>query len=336
MREALEPATLEEMSTAPVQPNVQTLLDQGDSYAAKDDVRAAASYYQAALKAVQQGGAIDPALHSRLTAAAGYVRQTAEAYKESLRSVVAGRPNVPGRTDRLRHAVEILTGERELFLQGPSVLYFPYLANRQFFERDEFDWVPALEAETPAIRAELEAIVAAGADFRPYVEDDPDRPRREFHGLHGDPSWTALYLWRDGRPVEENARRCPRTMAALEQVPMTRIGAKTPSVLFSKLTPGAHIPPHRGMLNCRLIAHLPLIVPDGCWLRVGNETRRWEEGKLLIFDDSFEHEARNESGETRIVLLFDLWRPELGDDEKAAISAIFDTIDRFTGVPAEA
>ena len=110
------------MSTAPVQPNVQTLLDQGDSYAAKDDVRAAASYYQAALKAAQQGGAIDPALHSRLTAAAGYVRQTAEAYKESLRSVVAGRPNVPGRTDRLRHAVEILTGERELFLQGPSVL----------------------------------------------------------------------------------------------------------------------------------------------------------------------------------------------------------------------
>ena len=336
MREALEPATLEEMSTAPVQPNVQTLLDQGDSYAAKDDVRAAASYYQAALKAAQQGGAIDPALHSRLTAAAGYVRQTAEAYKESLRSVVAGRPNVPGRTDRLRHAVEILTGERELFLQGPSVLYFPYLANRQFFERDEFDWVPALEAETPAIKAELEAIVAAGADFRPYVEDDPDRPRREFHGLHGDPSWTALYLWRDGRPVEENARRCPRTMAALERVPMTRIGAKTPSVLFSKLTPGAHIPPHRGMLNCRLIAHLPLIVPDGCWLRVGNETRRWEEGKLLIFDDSFEHEARNESGETRIVLLFDLWRQELAEDEKQGISKIFETIGRFTALPSEA
>jgi len=324
------------MSTAPAATQIQTLLDQGDGYAAKDDVRAAASYYQAALKAAQQGGAIDPAMHGRLTAAAGYVRETAEAYKQSLRAVIADRPDRSGCTDRLRHAVEILTGERELFLQGPSVLYFPYLANRQFFERDEFDWVPALEAETPAIRAELEAVIAEGADFRPYVEDDPDRPRREFHGLHGDPSWTALYLWRDGRPVEANARRCPRTMAALERVPMTHIGAKTPSVLFSKLTPGAHIPPHRGMLNCRLIAHLPLIVPDGCWLRVGNETRAWEEGKLLIFDDSFEHEAKNESGETRIVLLFDLWRPELNDDEKAGISDIFDTIDRFTGVPAEA
>ena len=71
MREALEPATLEEMSTAPVQPNVQTLLDQGDSYAAKDDVRAAASYYQAALKAAQQGGAVDSAMYARLTVAAG-------------------------------------------------------------------------------------------------------------------------------------------------------------------------------------------------------------------------------------------------------------------------
>ena len=121
-------------------------------------------------------------------------------------------------------------------------------------------------------------------------------------------------------------------MTALDKVPMTHIGTKTPAVLFSKLTPGAHIPPHRGMLNCRLIGHLPLIVPDGCWLRVGNETRRWEEGKLLIFDDSFEHEAKNDSDQTRIVLLFDIWRPELNDGEKAGISDLFDTIDRFTTI----
>ncbi|MFL6740906.1 MAG: aspartyl/asparaginyl beta-hydroxylase domain-containing protein [Sphingomicrobium sp.] len=323
------------MSSAPAPANVVGLLAQGDGYAAKGDSRAATSYYQAALQAAQQGAAIDLTTRSRLNAAVGYIRQAAEAYTAALKSLVADRP-ASARTDRLRHAVEILAGERELFLQEPTVFYFPYLANRQFFERDEFDWVAELEAETPAIRAELEAIIAAGADFQPYVEDEPDRPRREFHGLHGHPSWTALYLWRDGRRVEENAARCPRTMAALDKVPMTRIGAKTPSVLFSRLTPGAHIPPHRGMLNGRLIAHLPLIVPDGCWLRVGNETRTWEEGKLLIFDDSFEHEARNDSNETRIVLLFDLWRPELNDDEKAGISRIFDTIDRFTGVPSEA
>lgn len=321
------------MSPAPA--TIETLLAEGDGYAARDDVKAAVSFYQAALKAAQSR-TIDPATHARLGAAAAYIREQAEAYKSSIRSVLDGRPAMPGRTDRLRHAVEILTGERELFVQGPSVLYFPYLAQRQFFEREEFDWVPALEAQAPAIKAELEALIRDGADFQPYVEDDPDRPRREFHGLHGDASWTALYLWKNGKPVEAIASRCPATMAALGQVPMSAIGAQTPSVLFSKLTPGAHIPPHRGMLNCRLIGHLPLIVPDGCWLRVGNETRQWEEGKLLIFDDSFEHEARNESAETRIVLLFDLWRPELTDDEKAGISAIFDTIARFTTVPSEA
>jgi len=319
------------MSPASIDSAVPSLLAQGDAFAAKDDVRAAVSYYQAALKAVQRGGHVEFATQSRLLIAADYVQRSAEAYKASLKAGVADRPQTE-HTDRLRHAVEIMTGERELFLQGPSVLYFPYLAQRQFFERGEFDWVPALEAETPAIKAELEALIADGADFQPYIEDEPDRPRREFHGLHGDPSWAALYLWRDGRPVEENARRCPRTMAALDKVPMTHIGARTPSVLFSRLTPGAHIPPHRGMLNCRLIAHLPLVVPDRCWLRVGNETRRWEEGKLLIFDDSFEHEAKNESGETRIVLLFDIWRPELTEDEKIGISEVFDTIDRFTTI----
>lgn len=321
------------MSTAPIDSAIPSLLARGDAYAAKDDVRAAVSFYQAALKAVQRGGHVEIATQSRLLAAAAYVQRGAEAYKAALKTVVADRPAKAGATDRLRHAVEIMTGERELYLQGPSVLYFPYLANRQFFEREEFDWVPALEAETPAIKAELEAIIAEGADFQPYVEDDPDRPRREFHGLHGDPSWSALYLWRNGRPVDENARRCPRTMAALENIPMTRIGGQTPSVLFSQLTPGAHIPTHRGMLNCRLICHLPLIVPPNCWLRVGSETRSWDEGKLLIFDDSLDHEAKNGSEETRIVLLFDIWRPELTDDEKAGISAVFETIASFTILP---
>jgi hypothetical protein len=322
------------VSSAAAPTSVGGLLDQAEAYAAQKDLRAAAGFYQAALKAAQQAGAIDLATRSRLDRAVAFVRHSAEAYKAALQATVADRPDGAQQTDRLRHAVEMLTGQRQLFLQGPSIFYFPYLANRQFFERQEFEWVLALEAETPAIRAELEALIAGGADFQPYVEDDPDRPRREFHNLHGDPSWTALYLWRNGQPVDENAALCPRTMAALAKVPMTQIAGQTPSVLFSRLTPGAHIPPHRGLLNCRLIGHLPLIVPERCWLRVGNETRSWEEGKLLIFDDSFEHEAKNgSSSETRIVLLFDIWRPELDDDEKAGISRIFETIARFTTLP---
>ena len=318
------------MSTSPDGGRIESLLSQGDDYAARNDIKAATSFYQAALKIAQQGGFVDAGTRPKLEAAVRYIRQSADAYANALKATVSDRTGPDAK--RLHDAVEIMAGQRQLFMSEPTVFYFPYLANRQFFERDEFDWVSSLEAETPAIKSELEALLAEGAEFLPYVEDEADRPPLEFYGLQGNTSWAALYLWRDGKPVEENAARFPRTMAALEKVPMSYIGAKTPAVLFSRLTPGAHIPPHRGMLNCRLICHLPLIVPESCWLRVGNETRLWEEGKLLIFDDSFEHEAKNDSGDTRIILLFDIWRPELNDAEKAGISDIFDTIDRFTTI----
>jgi aspartyl/asparaginyl beta-hydroxylase (cupin superfamily) len=90
------------------------------------------------------------------------------------------------------------------------------------------------------------------------------------------------------------------------------------------------------MLNGRLICHLPLIVPAGCWLRVGNETREWEEGRLLIFDDSIEHEAMNPTSELRIILLFDIWRPELSEAERRGVSAIFEAIDGYGKAPAPA
>jgi aspartyl/asparaginyl beta-hydroxylase (cupin superfamily) len=90
------------------------------------------------------------------------------------------------------------------------------------------------------------------------------------------------------------------------------------------------------MLNTRLICHLPLVVPEGCWLRVGNETRHWEEGKLLIFDDSIVHEARNPTTETRIILLFDIWRPELDRAEQRAVATIFEAIDAYGGIPQHA
>lgn len=314
--------------------DIPALLKRGDHYARSGDAKGAMSFYQSALKSAQAARAVDPQLLDQLRRAQAFIQARAQEFQRSLDQVLTdAKPADPVGEMRLVHSLDMLKGQRQIFPQQPSVLYYPYLAQRQFFEREEFDWVPALEAEIPAIRDELLAVLGEGAEFRPYVENDPDRPYRDFHGLNEDPSWTVLYLWRDGKIVEENARRFPATMAALEKVPLSAIGSRTPAVLFSRLEPGAHIPPHSGMLNCRLICHLPLIVPAGCWLRVGNETREWEEGKLLIFDDSIEHEAKNPTGELRIILLFDIWRPELSAEERAAISAIFDAIDQFRGVP---
>jgi len=278
-------------------------------------------------------GAPPPELVPSLQAAQAFIRARGEEFKAYLQQALDQLTFSGIGEDRFKHAVEMLSGERQIYPQAPSVFYYPYLAQRQFFECEAFDWVQAIEAETPAIKAELISLIEEGADFQPYVEAEANRPVRDFHGMLSDPSWSALYLWRHGKPVEENAARCPRTMKALSQVPMTYMGARTPSVLFSLLRPGAHIPPHSGMLNSRLICHLPLVVPPGCWLRVGNETRIWEEGKLLIFDDSIEHEARNTSGEIRVILLFDIWRPELTEAEREGISTIFSAIDQFVDLP---
>ena len=99
--------------------------------------------------------------------------------------------------------------------------------------------------------------------------------------------------------------------------------------LFSVLKAKTHIPPHWGMLNTRLIVHLPLIVPSDCRLRVGNEIRPVEAGKAMIFDDSIEHEAWNDSDETRVVLLFEIWRPELDAGERRALTAMMEAINAY-------
>jgi aspartyl/asparaginyl beta-hydroxylase (cupin superfamily) len=322
------------MSTAPAQPTPSSLLDRADTFVRDGDSKAAMSFYQAALQAARSDPRLDSATLNRLQRAQQFVRERATEFQKLLERAVSDfASRDPQASTRITHALDMLNGRRTIYPQQPSVFYYPYLAQRQFFERDEFDWVPQLEAATPAIREELIGLLGGGVDFRPYVEDEPNRPRRQFHHLNNDPSWTALYLWRDSKLVPEIAERCPRTIEALSKIPLSHIGKRTPQVLFSRLEPGAHIPPHSGMLNCRLICHLPLIVPEGCWLRVGNETRQWQAGKMLIFDDSIEHEAKNPTGELRIILLFDVWRPELTAEERQAISSIFDAIDDFQPLP---
>jgi aspartyl/asparaginyl beta-hydroxylase (cupin superfamily) len=122
-------------------------------------------------------------------------------------------------------------------------------------------------------------------------------------------------------------------MAALAEVPLPLIRGRAPIAMFSVLRAGTHIPPHNGMINTRLICHLPIIAPQGCRLRVGNEIRAVESGRTMIFDDTIEHEAWNDGDATRVVLLFEIWRPELDEAEKAALTALFQAIDAYA--PAE-
>ncbi|MGH8399135.1 MAG: aspartyl/asparaginyl beta-hydroxylase domain-containing protein, partial [Gammaproteobacteria bacterium] len=108
-----------------------------------------------------------------------------------------------------------------------------------------------------------------------------------------------------------------------------RVAEHSPETFFSVLKPGAHIPPHTGVINTRLVTHLPLIIPPDCGIRVGNETRGWKEGECIVFDDTFEHEAWNKSDQTRVVLIFDIWNPYLTEVEREAMRIVVEELGHF-------
>jgi aspartate beta-hydroxylase len=116
-------------------------------------------------------------------------------------------------------------------------------------------------------------------------------------------------------------------------MPLLDVPGRAPTAFFSVLRPGTRIPPHTGVSNTRLIVHLPLVVPDGCGFRVGSETRTWRAGESLVFDDTIEHEAWNESGAIRTVLIFDIWNPHLSGPERDLVRATMQGVEAFYARP---
>ena len=147
--------------------------------------------------------------------------------------------------------------------------------------------------------------------------------------------WATFFLWRDGVRQDEARARCPATAALLERLPMAHQSGFAPTAMFSALQGRAHIPPHTGSANTRLIVHMPLVLPGPARFRVGGETRDWKMGQAWVFDDTIEHEAWNGSDRTRVILLFETWRPELRDEERALVSTMFSAIDEYTGQKPE-
>jgi hypothetical protein len=214
----------------------------------------------------------------------------------------------------------------------PSHFHYPGLVEREFHDAEDFPWLPDLAAATGTIRAEFEQVMAAErAELVPYVQYPDDVPLRQWAELNRNPAWTAIHLTRLGATVEANARHCPATMKLLAGFDQAAMAGFGPNAMFSLLAPGARIPPHTGVANTRLVCHLPLIVPPGCWFRVGAETRLWRVGEPFVFDDTIEHEAANPSGELRVVLIFDIWHPGLSAAERAAVAAVIRGSDAREG-----
>ena len=159
------------------------------------------------------------------------------------------------------------------------------------------------------------------------------------HKLHtGDWDWNS-YIQK-GSVMESFASSCPVTVSVLEGLSHTPSGNDDESgeqvsslvkgmpfsyAFFSTLGPKSEIAAHYGPTNLRIRCHLPLVVPEGgnCGIEIGGETHVWEVGKPLFFDDCFLHRVWNESDEERVILLFDVWHPELEKEEIEAIKDMF-------------
>ncbi|MCL6730093.1 aspartyl/asparaginyl beta-hydroxylase domain-containing protein [Sphingomonas hankyongi] len=209
------------------------------------------------------------------------------------------------------------------FHSEPTHFHFPGLVEREFHPRHLFPWLSELEGAADMIRQEFKAVMAAErAELVPYIQYDDHLPLDQWRQLNRNPDWTAIHLWQNGVRIEANANHCRETLDLLRRVPQPSTKGSGPNAMFSLLAPHTHIPAHVGVTNTRLVCHLPLIVPEGCWFRAGAETRAWRPGEAFVFDDTIEHEAMNPSDELRVVFIFDIWHPDLSEVEREAVAAL--------------
>lgn len=301
------------------------LLSKGEALVHRGQPRAAAAVFRDVLKVAPPEPQWSPALQRRLVRARDAVQQDSSALAAYLHQHVVAEQAILETPLRSRwdEAISIFAGQSKPYRSECSQLHVPRLPALGFYENALFPWIEELQAQTAAIKAELEQLLAERQDdFTPYIAYKPGDPVNQWRALNHSRAWSSLHLWAHGAPVQVNVNRCPRTAEALSKIEAVQIAGLCPNAMFSALAPRTVIPPHTGETNARLVAHLPLIVPPHCTFRVGHEWRTWRQGEVLVFDDTIEHEARNDSDELRVVLIFDVWNPLLSHAERAMVSAL--------------
>ncbi|KAK3239832.1 hypothetical protein CYMTET_50263 [Cymbomonas tetramitiformis] len=213
------------------------------------------------------------------------------------------------------HELAVAAGIWKVVEQRPSFL-IPGLTASAWHDPQSFPACRMLEAEFPRIREEALSLLQQDSD-----SEAPTLFRSHDSTVLAGGDWCDVGLYYNGMRNDQNAQRAPQTSALLcsDSGGFRRdcTSCSLGSAYFSLLRPHTRLAAHCGPTNARLRAHLGIVVPQGdCEMTVGGETRRWAEGKVMLFDDSFEHQVHNETEEARLVLIVDLWHPELDTDEK--------------------
>ena len=297
-----------------------------------DRPRLAAKVYANAIKIAPAPERLPASLRRGLERAHEVVQRNAESMADFLRARTLSVRDQHSGEDmrRFDECLDILAGVKKRQQQDPILLYYPRLPPIPFYDRELFPWLGELEAATDAIRQELAIVMREDqAQFAPYIQYRPGDPVNQWTELNHSPNWSTFFLWRDGARQDANCARCPNTTALLERLPLAHQQSYGPTAMFSVLAPKTHIPPHTGSANTRLIVHLPLILPEKCSFRVGNETRDWKMREAWVFDDTIEHEAWNNSDQTRVILILDIWNPLLSPAERALVESMMTALNEY-------
>ena len=315
--------------------NFPALLMQASLLERLDRQTEAAEAYGIALAQAPLETSLDPVTLKALTHAREVNARHLTSMREFVRAQVAEVRADCGQAARRRLDAFIDTSLRlrRRYAQEPSDYWYPGLPVIEFYQRDEFPWIGEFEAATAAIQRELAEVLRADLEsFNPYVHYPDHAPLDQWRELNHSPRWTSYNLYERGKPNVDRCQRAPLTAQAIAALPQPIIPGRSPCAMFSLLRPHTRIPAHSGVANFRLVVHLPLILPDDCGFRVGGEVREWQMGEAWVFDDTIEHEAWNDSDESRIICICDIWSPRLTEDERLAIACVVVASDEYRGV----
>jgi aspartate beta-hydroxylase len=219
--------------------------------------------------------------------------------------------------------------------QRPKFLYIPGLPDAPYHDPMLQPWAAQLLAGWTDLRDEALALLGDNENFESFLGLKPGDVQPQYVGGSGpNPAWDAFFFYRHGKRFDDNHARCPKSSALIESITLCRVENQAPEVCFSVIRPGSQIMAHYGVTNSRLVMHVPLVVPaSGCALNVlGAGEHAWREGELMMFDDTFQHEAWNHSAEPRVILLMDCWNPHLSAVEQVAVKSLVEAIDAFEQV----
>jgi len=211
------------------------------------------------------------------------------------------RANGPVKRRWFRHRPSVAIGLWVIRHIERIIMHYSLIGDQPIFDSRAFPWIRPLETEWAKIRRELDQVLKRPNELPNFQDISRDQIN-----ITQDDRWKTFFLYGYGYKMDRNCNECPETTRIVESIPDML------TAFFSVLSPGKHIPPHRGPYKGLLRCHLALMVPEPgekCWIQVGDKVAHWQEGRCLVFDDTYKHLVQNDTDGIRVVLFLDIIRP---------------------------